>query len=462
MDAFDEDGKRSSGAAQAGSPVADMTNPDAVDDRSHEAADVSSPSMLSRGTTWMVVGAFVAGVGVYLFQAIGTRSLGDVAFAPISALWTIQYLVVSVALFPIETYVAHRTLLGPDERELRSALVRLSGWVAVVAIAVTGITWVWREQLFHGIADLPLVAGAITGTFGAFMIVRGRLVGEERFKAYGLVTATESAGRAVLAAGVTLVVSSTQALAWTMPLGALAAASLWFVVRRRHRPPSESHDATPLSAGRFLAITTGANAILQALLAGGPLVLALLGALPSQVSVLFVTLTAARVPVLFLFSGLLSRLLPTFLRLGRADDGRELRRAAMWVALAALGCATVGGLLAGAIGGPVLGFLFGDAFAPPGWVAAGTTAGALLATGSMILNQVLVAQGFPARSLVAWLVALVAAAAALFILGGSPTQRVVGAFVVAEGVALFALVLATHRPPRRVQVVGDGTVERSG
>ena len=401
----------------------------------------------ARGTSWMVLGAFLAAIGAYVFQAIGTRSLGEIGYAPIGALWTIQYLVVSIVLYPIETYVTRRTLLRDEGDERFSP--RIWGWIAAISLGLTAICWLFRSQLFHGMGDLALVVGLVTCTFGAFMVVRGRLAGTERFKAYGLVTATESVGRAVLAAVVVLVATTTRAIAWTMPFGALVAAALWLVVRRRLREPRAlgAMPADALGPVRFLAITTGANGILQLLLAGGPLALVSLGGTPSEVSILFVTLMAARLPFMFFFSGVLSRLLPTFMRLAGSEDRRPLRRAASRVGIGTVALALVGGLAAAGIGGPLLGLLFGRAFAPPGWVAAGVTAGVLLATGSMILNQVLVAQGSPALSLSAWVLALVAAVAGLLVMGGDPTERVVGTFLIAETVALLGLIVGTLRLP---------------
>jgi O-antigen/teichoic acid export membrane protein len=420
----------------------------------------------TRGTQWMVVGAVLAGVGAYLFQVIGTRSLGEVAYAPIGALWTIQYLIVSVVLYPVETYITHRTLLGHDAGDARApSTAKLWAGIAAIAIVLTGVSWLLRDQLFQGLGGLSLVVGLVTCTFGAFVIVRGRLAGTERFKAYGLVTSTESLGRALLAASVALFAASTSGLAWTMPFGALVASGLWLILKRRPREARElgATRAEPLRPMRFLALMIGANGILQLLLAGAPLVLVFLGGAPAQVSILFVALTAARVPLFFLFSGLLSRLLPTFLRLAGSDQGRALRRAASGIAVGALAAAVLGGLVAAVVGSPVLGLLFGRTFAPPWWVAAGATVGVLLATGSMILNQVLIAQGSPGRSLSAWVLALAAGGLSLAVIGGTPTARVVGAFVIAETVALVALVVAASRlPAGRMADRGSHVSERDG
>jgi O-antigen/teichoic acid export membrane protein len=165
-----------------------------------------------------------------------------------------------------------------------------------------------------------------------------------------------------------------------------------------------------------------------------------------------VTLAAARVPLVFFFSGLLSRLLPTFLRAAGASEPAGLARTATLIAVGTVAVALVGALLAFALGGQVIEVLFGPEFAPEPWVAAGVTGGVLLATGSTVVSQVLVAQGSEARALAAWSVALAAAATAIAIRGGSDTERVVIGFVIGEAVALATLTVFTrrHQPDQRL------------
>src|SRR4029450_939696 len=88
--------------------------------------------------------------------------------------------------------------------------------------------------------------------------------------------------------------------------------------------------------------TTSANAAAQLLLAGGPLLLAFLHASPTAISIFFVTVTAARLPIVFVFGGILSRLLGTFVRLGDTDHGRSLRLGGTRVAAGTGGGGLVG------------------------------------------------------------------------------------------------------------------------
>ena len=395
----------------------------------------------------MVVGAALAAVGAYVYQVVGARSLGDVGYAPIGALWTIQYLVVSIVLFPVETLVTQRTLVESNRASSDRWLLKVWIWVASSAIVLGVVSWLLREPLFGGLDGLVFVPPLLTLSFAAFLIVRGRLAGLERFKAYGFVTASESGSRAVLAIVVAAIAATTSAFAWIMPFGAALASALWFPLRRKPRERRAlGAPVAPAYPLRFLAVTTSANGALQLLLAGGPLALILLGAAPQEVSILFVTLAAARVPLVFFFSGILSRLLPTFLR-SAANEPAGLSRTAMLIAAGTIAVALVGGILASVWGAPLIELLFGPDFAPEPWVAAGVTIGVFLATGSTVISQVLIAQRSEVRSLVAWSLGLAAAAIAIAIAGGSPTERVVVAFIVGEALALTTLTAFACRRP---------------
>jgi hypothetical protein len=364
---------------------------------------------------------------------------------------------VSIFLYSVETYVTRGSLQAEaGAAPAPVSLAMIWALIAVVAAGVVAFSWWFRDQLFLGQGELAAVAGILVVSFGAFMIVRGRLAGSGRFKAYGLVTASESVSRFVFAAGVAAVAASTLLFAWVMPLGALAAASWWPVLkRRRPKPWSGAVPTKPAGTTRFIVLTTSANAGAQLLLAGGPLLLAFLHASPADISVFFVTVTAARLPIVFVFGGILSRLLGTFVRLAGTDQGKSLRRAAGLIAVGTGAVALLGGAMAAAIGSPLIGLLFGQGFQPPWWVAAGTTAGVLLATGSLVLNQVLVATGSEARLPLAWAIALIGSGLTIAVTGWSPLARVVAGFVIGEVIALMGLAVAASygepgRTPRAV------------
>lgn len=403
----------------------------------------------ARGTQWMIAGAGFAAFGAYLFQLFGTRALGEARYAPIGTLWTIQYLLVSVALLPVETYVARESLRasGRDPRWTGVSYARLWLWLSVLALASTAACWLLREQLFHGLHDLALVVGVLVIVYAAFLIVRGKLAGAERYKAYGLVTATESMTRAGLAAVAAGLAAGAGVFAWIMPVGPALAAAWWLLLRRTRlegaRMPT-SQTTAPGNA-KFFASTTAANAIMQMLLAGGPLLLAFLHASPEEISIFFVTVTAVRVPLVFAFGGMLSRLLPTFMRLGAGDVDRGPTVVAIKIALGTLVAAALLGIAAARVGAQVVAFLFGKSFEPPWWLAAGATVGVVLATGSILLYQLLIARGGEVRGLIAWCVALIAAALAVALTNGSPTARAVVGLMTGEIIALVGLVVVAGR-----------------
>jgi O-antigen/teichoic acid export membrane protein len=409
------------------------------------------------GTRWLVAGSLVGGLGAYAFQVVGTRTLGEEAYAPIGTLWTIQYLVWSVVLFAVETLVIRETMRAPDLALPRPAALGAWRWIAGTAAVVTVGCWVVRDRLFFGFGQLAFVAGAIVLAFGALAVVRGRLAGRAQYRAYGVVSAAESVVRLGVALAVAVGGATTRGTAWALPIGAAVAASSWFTLgppvrERRKARPSPPPDGS--GVGRFLLPATLANGAAQLLLAGGPVAMVALSASAAELSVFFVTLTAARVPIVLALGGILSRLLPDFAGALARRGRRAMSRIAAVVATSAVCIAAVGAAAAVAVGGQVVGALFGNALAPPGWLAAAATVGVVLATGGLVLNQLLIAAGSERRLVAPWMIGLISAIVALVVVAGTPSWRVATSFVVGEAAALGGLVVAARTaarkpPPRR-------------
>lgn len=423
--------------------------------------DVAGRGLQAGGTSWMVAGSLIAGVGAYAFQVVAARGLGDVAYAPISVLWTIQYLLLAVVLYSMESYVTRAVVLGADDpARVRRAVRVLAAWIAALAVALGGLTYAARDALFGGAGELSLAVAAIVLGYGAFVVVRGALAGRSRFKSYGAATALESLVRLAVAIAALLWVGTTDAVAWSLPAGAVGAASWWLVARRAQGSRPAAVDSLPSGAGRptrFLLLTTIANGAAQALLAAGPLILVPLGASPAAISVFFVTVTAARAPLVVVQGGVLSRVLPTFTRMAARGDTASLGRVAVWIAAATALLAAAGALLAAVAGPAVVALLFGEGFRPHWWLAAGAIGGVVLATGGMLLNQMLIAEGREERLVAPWLLALAVAVVTLLLAAGDPVLRVTAGFVAGETVALAALVVAIART-RRTTPQGRGNV----
>jgi O-antigen/teichoic acid export membrane protein len=398
------------------------------------------------GTHWMMVGVLVAGVGAYLFQVLGTRTLGEEAFAPIGAIWTIQYLVFSIFLHSVEVYATREVAIGRSER-LRLG-TRLWPVIGAVAIALSAAAWLVRDRLLYGLGDLAAVLGFIVLSFGAFVLVRGRLAGAGRFKAYGLVSASESCVRLLFASVVAVGAPSTRAFAWSLPIGGFVAAAWWPLLKgRRHElVPVERPDLAAPRTSRFLLLTTGANGIAQFMLAGGPLVVVFLAAPPAEVSVFFVTMTAARVPIVLALGGLLSRVLASFTRLAEAGHVAALAQSARQATLATLAVGALGAAAGAVFGGPLVGALFGKGFTPPWWLASAAGGGMVLASGALLLNQLLIARSLEHRLPLPWIAGLAMFTLVIAATPGSPSARVAAAFVAAEVVTLAGLSLISRRP----------------
>lgn len=421
-----------------------------------------------RSTQWVLFGSLASGLGAYAFQVIGVRALGEEAYAPISILWTFQYLVSTIALYSAEAYVTRTiTLAGGNAGVLRGPVRIIGAWVATLSVLVAVLSLVFRDALFGGDGQLALVAGLLVAAYGAFFVIKGRMAGTNRFRSYGAATALESIGRIVIAVPVLAVAATADALAWVMPIGPALVAVWWLVDRGRAEHP-DTIDLTvePVvsesdGTGRFLVATTIANACSQTLLAAGPLVLLPLGASAAEVSVFFVTITAARVPLVFAFGGLLSRLLPPLTRMARAGQVAKLRRITLLVAAGFVALGVVGALAGGLVGPQLVALFFGEGARPDATFVALAALGVMLATGATLLNQVLIARGAESRLVAPWVIALAVAALVIAVADGTATFRVAAAFAVGEavalaGVLLVALTTPTALPPDPEAVIVPG------
>ncbi len=410
-----------------------------------------------RATHWVLFGSLASGLGALAFQILGVAVLGEADYQPIVVLWTIQYLAGTIVLYSAEAYVA-RALQNDHVHGLDRSVRVIGGWIAAFA-ALTGlVAWTLRGPLFHGEGDLALAAALLIASYGGFFVIKGRMAGTNRFRSYGAATALESLSRILIAAPVLALVPSTRALGWIMPLGPALVVAWWLYDRGRSLPPDPvaPDEVAPQApgAGSFLAATTAANAVSQTLLAAGPLVLIPLGATAVEVSVFFVVVTAARVPLVFAIGGLLSRLLPPLTRLARAGDDAALRRIALLAVPATAGIALVAAGAAWLVGAPLVAFVF-DVTRPDRLFVVLTVFGVLLATGSLLLNQVLIARGSEHRMVPPWLAALATAAATVLLASGTPTFRVSVSFVAGEVVALLGLLVAVLTAPRLTGEPGE-------
>lgn len=410
------------------------------------------------GTVLMLAGTVVAGLATYAWQAAGAHVLGEVAFAPVATVWTLMFLIVTVLLAPVEQYAIRTVAATADgRRRLVGDLRTIGGLGAGAVVAVSAVTWALRDQLFGGDGAYVAVTAAIVVCFGQLAVIRGMLAGERDFASYGWITGLDSTLRLLVGLPLLLAGGTALALAWTIPLCPLVALA-W----ARHRPAGRDEAAPPagealdLGPTRFIAHTVGGTAASQIILAGSPLVVAMLGAREAAVTSLFVTQTAFR--ALFLIATpAWSRALPVFTRSVVDGNTDRLRRTAGVLLAVTLAAAAAAGVVAGIAAPPVVALLFGAATRPDAVVAGLSMAGTVGAIGNLGLTTMLVALGRTRAITRTWWIAL-AASAAVVALPGDQAHRVVLGFAAGEVVAALGLAAAVRA---RRQPVAAGEPRRS-
>lgn len=396
------------------------------------------PGKLTRdGTGHMVGGTVLAALGAYGFQLLGGRVLGPVEFAPITVLWTIQFLIFTVIFIPLEQLVIRRLVLAP-RTGARTVVRSLAVVIGCSALAAGIFALLTLDLFFLGEAlYAPLAVVLILG-YGTFAVGRGALAGRRRFRSYGLATGAESMVRLAAAAAFLLVAARGISLAWAMLVGPLAILAWWPRPVRAGEPSEEApHRQAPV--GSFLSWYVVAQGASQTILAAGPLVVGALGGSPAAISVFFVTFTLFRGPITMTYS-LVARVLPSFTALATGAGGARLRRWALRMGGSGLALGAVGVAAGWWLGPPIVALLFGEGFRPSPVLGALAVGGSAVGLVALAANQILIARGHTARLAAAWVGALVVAALAVVVGPGDPGVRVGVGFLAGEVAALLGVV----------------------
>jgi O-antigen/teichoic acid export membrane protein len=382
------------------------------------------------GTPYIIIGTVIASVAAYLFQVVGGRALGAAAFDPVTALLTVHFLVFTVLLLPVEQFEIRRVTLGRA-----GGGAAIGAVVAVAALGAVAFTVGTRDRFFDGDIGYALIGLVAVATNALLAVARGRLAGQRRFRAYGLISALAATLRVVLALVFLAAAAGGLGLGWALALGPLVVLFWWpFRVERTARPAAREE-----AVGRFLIGFVLASAASQVLLLAAPLVVGVLDSSPGLMSIVFVTFQLFRAPIV-LTQNLLARFLPPFTNLAAAGYHVDLRRWAIRFGTAAVIVAPVAAAAGAAAGPPIVGFLFGDEFEPGRMVASLAAAGMVLASVSLLAGQVLVARGRTLLLAGAWLIGFVVAIVAVLPAVGGADLRVARAFVLGEAAALVAIV----------------------
>lgn len=383
----------------------------------------------------MIGGIVVGTLLAYVFQLVGGRLLGPELFAPVSVLWTLMFLTGTVALTPVEQYVAREATAG--NRVLTRRPAAIVAVVVLTALAAGTFTAVTNDALFRSERGFVVLGVLIVAATAPLFVARGLAIGQRRFDLYGAMLALEGVGRLLVGGVGLLIVGGPVGLAWGVALGPV----LGLIVptfrfeRRATRPASER-------AGAFLAPYIGASGASQLLLAGAPLAVAALGAVPATISIVFVTFTLFRAPVTIVYL-LQGRLLNLLVRLELAGERRSIARIRRGIELGGLAAVTLAGVTGWLIGPSVVALLYGEAFRPEALVAALAATGVAGAGTAQLLGQLLVAEGRTVALARRWGVGL--SVAAVVLLAGpavgdlSPAVAVAAAFASGEVAAAAAM-----------------------
>jgi hypothetical protein len=406
-----------------------------------------SRSNSGRSTTALAIGSAVNGLLAYVFYALATRHLGAAAAAPVSVLWTYWSFAGAALTFPLQHWVARSGAAHGGERAVRAALPAVTGVVLAASLVAGVLAWLARDALFSR-ADLWFPALVAWVTLGSAFIgvVRGGLAARLRFGSVGLALAAENAVRCAAAAVlVVAAVRSPVGFGLCLALGSLVGL-LWPSSFRFSRDPSAAVGGTESPFG-FLSGAAGGQLLGQALLTGGPVVLALGGGNPAEVTALFAALALFRAPYT-LALGLVSQLTGKLTRLVVEGNRSAMRRLRIGVGAGTVAAALLAAGV-GALGGPVV---FGDQVQIGALASSLVAAGSALALGNLVLTIATMARNRSGASAAAWVVGAAGAAVVYAMQGTAPLTRVCWAFVAAEALAFAALLTVDVRSSR----LGDG------
>jgi len=397
------------------------------------------------GTGHMLAGSLVGAVGAYLFQLVGGRALGTEAFAPISVLWTVFFILATVVLVPLEQYITREASLG--KRVLRANLMPIASVTGGAAFVGGLFALVTRDLLFDGELVFAVQLALLMAGYAVLLVGKGVLAGHRQFKSVGWILFWESIVR--LAAGVVFLalVVNAEVLGWAMVIAPLAALGtrFWRFDVPDHRPRSAT------SARSFLGAYIAGSAASQLMLAGAPLGVAALGGGPTLISITFVTFTLYRGPLTLIYA-LQGRILPYLVRLSE-DGGAGLRRIALGVLVGGGALAVLGGVVGYTVGPEVVGFLFGPEFEPDRLVAAMAAAGVVAASTAQVAGQVLVAAGGTGKLAASWAAGLVVALAVLVLAPLAVDRTVALGFLAGEATAAVVVAIMTLGVQRSGPVV---------
>jgi O-antigen/teichoic acid export membrane protein len=394
----------------------------------------------------LAIGSVLNGLLAYVFFATVTRALGAEAAAPVSVLWAYWSFAAAALAFPLQHWAARSVTATGGDHGVRRSLPAVATAVLTIGPLVGLAAWLARDPLFHrGDAWFPLLVCLATIGSALTGLVRGMLQAHERFGAVALALVMENLVRCVVSLGLALAGNDDPAAyGWALVAGYVTAAIWpWTLRMTLHGDDHES----PLV---LLVGASGGQLLGQVVLTGGPVLLALAGGGPAEVTVLFAGLALFRAAYT-LAIGMVAQLTARFTTLvvqGRRDALSRIRSRLVGATVAfALLAAPFGAL----VGPPLLPLVFGGDVRMAGHLTAVLASASTIAIATLIATLVLIALGRTGGQVRAWLLAAVPGAAYFALWPAPVLDRTCWAFLVVQAGAFAWMAVELARGTARVE-----------
>ena len=394
----------------------------------------------ARDSGVLAVGSVLNGLLAYVFFAIVTRALGAESAAPVSVLWAYWSFAAAALAFPLQHWAARSVTATGGDHAVRRSLPAVAAAVLTIGPVLGLAAWLARDSLFHrGDVWFPLLVAAATVGSALTGLVRGMLQARDRFGAVALALVLENLVRCVVSLGLAGAgVHDPVAYGWALVAGYVTALVWPWTLRMTLQ--GDDHEP-PLA---LLGGASGGQLLGQVVLTGGPVLLALAGGGPAEVTVLFAGLALFRAPYT-LAIGMVAQLTVRFTTLvveRRRDAlGRiRSRLVAATVVLSAL-AAPVGALA----GPPILPLVFGEDVQMAGRLTAVLASASTLAIAGLVTTLLLIALGRTGGQVRAWLLAVVPGAVYFALWPAPVLDRTCWAFLVVEAGAFAWMVVEQAR-----------------
>lgn len=397
----------------------------------------------------LTAGAVISGPAAYAFAAIGNRHLGADGFAPVSVLWSFWAVLGAAVTFPMQHWVIHRIQADDEETAIKQALPRLASLTLAASLLAACIGWIWRIDLFRMDGfRFPILLGFIP--LGAFLmgLERGALASRGRFVAVAFHFASENVLRLALAAIAVLLGWGAQSFGVILVAGYLAGVLWPSAIRFK----TESNRAPARGQIRDLLTIVFGSVLGQAVLTGGPIAAAAIGAAGSEVTAVFATLALFRAPYV-MFTAVASRLTGELTRLAASGGSEQLRKFRVVLLLGIVVAGAFAVIFAVTVGPAVVESLFGPGTGLPIRPTAIVAVGSVLALGTLLLTIMMVSRARPRVIGSVWLFALASGIAWLVGGAGNPVDRVTWAFLISETTAFIAMFIVEARSNPRTHLV---------